>query len=49
MAHQDKGRDTSELSNQQALRLALEWLLGGVSWADVCFREDCSWSPKLLV
>jgi hypothetical protein len=49
MAHQDQGRDTSKLTNQQALKSVLEWLLAGISWTGVRFRDDCSWSPKLLV
>ena len=49
MAHQDTGRDTSKLPSHQALKQALDWLLAGISWSGVSFRDDCTWSPKLLV
>lgn len=30
------------------LQRALVWLLGGVSWAGISFRGDCTWTPHLL-
>src|SRR5581483_4280280 len=49
MPHQDTERDSRFAYNHQALKTALDWLLKGVSLAGARFREDCTWTPRLLV
>jgi len=44
MSHQD-----SEVRfNSACLKQALRWLFAGISWSTVKFRDDCSWTPRLL-
>jgi hypothetical protein len=44
MSHQD-----SKVSlNADCLRQALRWLLAGITWSTVKFRDDCSYTPRLL-
>ena len=44
MSHQD----SKVRFNAVCLKQALQWLLAGVSWSTVKFRDDCSWTPQLL-
>ncbi len=48
MSHQDRSSGSTPLNSQQLGR-ALQWLLAGVDWKTVAFRQDCSWTPKRLV
>lgn len=41
-------RDSSVRLNLVCLRQCLRWLLAGISWSTVTFREDCRWTPKTL-
>ena len=44
MSHQD-----SRISwNADCLKQALRWLLAGVQWSTVKFRDDCTYTPRLL-
>jgi hypothetical protein len=44
MSHQD-----SKVSfSADCLRQALHWLLAGTAWSTVKFRDDCSYTPRLL-
>jgi hypothetical protein len=44
MSHQD-----SKVSfNGDCLKQALRWLLAGTAWSTVKFRDDCSYTPRLL-
>lgn len=36
------------LLNSVYLGRALQWILARVDWTSVGFREDCSWTPRLL-
>jgi hypothetical protein len=45
MSHQDQ--DGRVRYNAAYLKVALQWLLGQ-SLAEVCFRDDCTWSPLHL-
>lgn len=47
MSHQDVKIEVSRLKGQ-CLKVALQSLLSGVTWSTIKFREDCSWTPKLL-
>jgi IS4 transposase len=47
MSHQDMLSENVRL-NADCLKLALRWLLSGISWPSVRFRDDCSWTPRLL-
>ena len=46
MSHQDS--QSSQRLNATYLKQALQWLLAGVNWKAVRFRNDCSWTPKSL-
>lgn len=47
MSHQDLDVVKCRLKGQ-CLKVALQSLLSEVSWSSIKFREDCSWTPKLL-
>jgi hypothetical protein len=47
MSHQDQSPDHK--LNSQHLDQALQWLLAGISWKPITLRQDCSWTPVLLV
>ena len=47
MSHQDLDVVKSRLKGQ-CLKVALQSLLSEVSWSGIKFRQDCSWTPKLL-
>ncbi len=47
MSHQDQGKIEGRL-NSAHLAQALQWLLTGMNWETVKFRQDCTWTPKLL-
>ncbi len=47
MSHQDS-KVVKVRFNADCLKQALRWLLAGVAWSTVKFRDDCSWSPRLL-
>src|SRR4051794_10760090 len=49
MSHQDTRRDSRFAFNHQALKRALDWLLKDMVFSRVVFREDCTWTPRLLV
>lgn len=42
-------RDTQVRLNIVCLRQCLRWLLTGIDWRSITFRDDCSWTPKTLV
>lgn len=44
MSHQD----SKVRFNAVCLKQALRWLFAGISWSTVKFRDDCSWTPRLL-
>ena len=47
MSHQDS-RFVDVRFNADCLKQALRWLLTGITWSKLKFRDDCSWSPRLL-
>jgi hypothetical protein len=47
MSHQDKDVADGGL-NSRHLRIALQWILAAVNWSGIVFREDCTWTPRLL-
>jgi hypothetical protein len=49
MSHQDKDGRRNITVNHQALRQALDWLLTPTLFSGIAFRNDCTWSPFLLV
>jgi Transposase DDE domain len=49
MSHQDTDRLTDSAAHHQALKEALDWLLGSARLSGPVFREDCSWTPKGLI
>ena len=48
MSHQDLKVAVKGVKGA-CLGRALRWLLGSVTWPNVKFRDDCSWTPSLLV
>jgi hypothetical protein len=44
MSHQD----SKVRLNAVCLKQSLHWLLEGVEWSTVKFRDDCSWTPRML-
>ena len=44
MSHQDPKVSL----NADCLKQALRWLLAGITWSTVKFRDDCSYTPRLL-
>ncbi len=46
MSHQDV-KDGNVRLKGECLKVALQSLLSGISWS-IRFRQDCSWTPKLL-
>lgn len=44
MSHRDFGVRLNLVCLQQCMR----WLLAGISWSTISFREDCRWTPKAL-
>ncbi|MCO6044047.1 hypothetical protein NG895_09010, partial [Aeoliella sp. ICT_H6.2] len=42
-------RDTQVRLNLVCLRQCLRWLLAGIDWRSITFRDDCRWTPKSLV
>lgn len=44
MSHQD----SKVRFNGACLKQALRWLFADISWSTVQFRDDCSWTPRLL-
>jgi hypothetical protein len=44
MSHQDSKVSFNAVCLQQALR----WLLAGIQWSTVKFRDDCTYTPRLL-
>lgn len=42
-------RDTHVRLNLVCLRQCLNWLLAGIDWRTITFRDDCRWTPKTLV
>jgi len=47
MSHRDS-RVAAVRLNATCLKRALRWLLGTVDWSGVVFRDDCTWTPRLL-
>jgi hypothetical protein len=47
MSHQDF-EFVVERCNADCLRRALRWLLSGVCWSSIRFRNDCTWTPASL-
>ena len=43
MSHQDL-----KVLNADCLKQALRWLLAGIPWSTVKFRDDCTYTPRLL-
>lgn len=49
MSHRDsKAQGRAVRLNSACLKLALHWLLRGVGWQEIAFRDDCTWTPTLL-
>lgn len=48
MSHQDLDVVKQRLKGQ-CLKVALQRLLSEVNWSQIKFRQDCTWTPKLLV
>jgi hypothetical protein len=44
MSHQD----SKVRFNAVCLKRALHWLFANISWSTIKFRNDCSWTPRLL-
>ena len=49
MPHQDRGSDSLQAYNHQALRESVDWLLTGTTLSSIAFREECRWSPRSLI
>jgi Transposase DDE domain len=47
MSHRDFQTRRIRL-NAECLKLALHWLLRGVDWSRIAFRQDCTWTPRWL-
>ena len=47
MSHQDRSQGLA--LNSRHLDQALQWLLAGINWKTITLRQDCSWTPVLLV
>lgn len=47
MSHQDRSQGLT--LNSQHLDQALQWLLAGINWNSITLRQDCTWTPRLLV
>ena len=47
MSHQD-GKSVKVRWNADCLKQAIRWLFAGISWSTLKFRDDCSWTPRLL-
>ena len=41
-------RDSQVRLNVVCLRRCLNWLLAGIDWRSIAFRDDCRWTPKTL-
>lgn len=48
MSHQDKLAN-HESHTAEFLRQALAWLLQGIGFSEIQFRDDCTWLPRQLV
>jgi len=49
MSHRDSNaQDRAVRLNAACLKLAIRWLLRGVDWSGIGFRDDCTWTPMLL-
>ena len=44
MSHQDQ----SVALNADCLKQAIRWLLAGITWSKIKFRDDCTYTPRLL-
>lgn len=42
-------RDTQVRLNIVCLRQCMRWLLAGIDWRSITFRDDCKWTPRSLV
>jgi hypothetical protein len=49
MSHQDRGLSREGTTFGEQLRKAVHWLVSPEVFADIEFREDCTWTPWLLV
>lgn len=49
MSHQDTDGHNGSAPHHQALKPALDWLWNAAPLSKVCFRADCSWTPKALI
>lgn len=47
MSHQDANVVGIRLKGK-CLQVALQSLLAGVNWSNIRFRDDCTWTPRLL-
>jgi hypothetical protein len=47
MSHRDLEGDVGR-RNGSCLKSALLWLLHGIDWSPIRFRDDCTWTPRLL-
>lgn len=47
MSHQDLNVAIKGVKGE-CLARSLKWLLSGVTWTGISFRQDCSWTPALL-
>lgn len=41
-------RDSRVRLNVVCLQQCLRWLLTGIDWSGIPFRDDCRWTPKML-
>jgi len=41
-------QDSKVRLNAVCLKQTLRWLFSGISWSSIKFRNDCSWTPRLL-
>jgi hypothetical protein len=49
MSHQDTDGHSGSAPQHQALKQALDWLLNVAPLSKVCFRKECTWTPKALI
>jgi len=49
MSHQDTDGHTASAPHHQALKQALDWLVGPAPLAEVRFRPECTWTPRGLI
>jgi hypothetical protein len=48
MTHQDQGRNGEDGSHAYDLHKAFRWITAGVSFLQIAFRAECTWTPEML-